>query len=117
MRTLAILALLAAPQQAPEIPADQADALHALIKPQAGEFAYDAKKNAFDRFQIVALGHGWGGNKKQAATTNFYRGGEHRRWPLGLAFELLTTDRPIDRIPPQNANSYRAGDAYFGRGR
>ena len=82
-----------------------------------GFLHYDAKRKSFDRFQIVALGEGWGGNKKQAATTNFYRGGEHRRWPMGIAFELLTTDRPIDRIPPQNANPYRAGDAYFGKGK
>jgi hypothetical protein len=82
-----------------------------------GTLHYDAKKKAFGRFQIVALGNGWGGNRRQAATTNFYRGGEHRRWPMGIAFELLTTDRPIDRIPPQNANPYRAGDAYFGRGK
>ena len=82
-----------------------------------GMLHYDAKKKAFDRFQVVALGNGWGGNKKQAATTNFYRCGDHRRWPMGVAFELLTTDRPIDRIPPQNANLYRAGDAYFGKGK
>jgi hypothetical protein len=80
-----------------------------------GRLRYDASKRRFTRFDIVALGEGWGGNRKQAATTNFYRGGEHRRWPMGIAFELVTTDRPIDRIPPQNANKYRAGDAYFGK--
>jgi hypothetical protein len=74
---------------------------------------YDARKDAIDRFDMVALGEGWGGGSKQAATTNFYRGGEHRRWPMGIAFQLLTTRRPIDRIPPQNANPYRCGDAYF----
>lgn len=82
-----------------------------------GYLAYDAKKERFVRFDVVALGDGWGGTSKQAATTNFYRGGEHRRWPMGIAFEILTTDRPIDRIPPQNANPYRAGDAYFGKDR
>jgi hypothetical protein len=81
-----------------------------------GLLRYDRKAGAFDRFRIVALGHGWGGNRKQAATTNFYRGGEHRRWPMGIAFELLTTDRPIDRIPPQNANPYRAGNRYWESG-
>ncbi len=78
-----------------------------------GYLHYDAKVDAFDRFDIVALGEGWGGDSKQAATTNFYRGGEHRRWPMGIAFQLLATRRPIDRIPPQNANPYRCGDAYF----
>ena len=80
-----------------------------------GFLGYDAKKGRIDRFDVVALGEGWGGNSKLAATTNFYRGGEHKRWPMGIAMELVTTDRPIDRIPPQNANSYRAGDAYFGK--
>jgi hypothetical protein len=82
-----------------------------------GHLHYSAAKKAFDRFEIVALGEGWGGGPRQAATTNFYRGGEHRRWPMGLAIELVTTDRPVDRIPPQNANTYRAGDAYFGKGK
>ena len=80
-----------------------------------GRLRYDARADAFDRFDIIALGEGWGGGPGQAATTNFYRGGEHRRWPMGIAFELLTTRRPIDRIPPQNANEYRCGDAYFGK--
>jgi hypothetical protein len=80
-----------------------------------GTLSFDVKKGRFDRFDIVALGEGWGGNSKQAATTNFYRGGEHRRWPMGIAFELVTTRRPIDLIPPQNANTYRAGDCYFGK--
>jgi hypothetical protein len=80
-----------------------------------GRLRYDARKDAFDRFDIVALGAGWGGGRDQAATTNFYRGGEHRRWPMGIAFKLVTTRRPIDRIPPQNANEYRCGDAYFGK--
>jgi len=78
-----------------------------------GYLHYDRKKDAFDRFDIVALGEGWGGNRHQAATTNYYRGGEHRRWPMGIAFQLLTTRRPIDRIPPQNANPYRCGEAYW----
>jgi hypothetical protein len=80
-----------------------------------GRLRYDAAADAFDRFDIVALGEGWGGGPGQAATTNFYRGGGHRRWPMGIAFELVTTRRPIDCIPPQNANEYRCGDAYFGK--
>jgi hypothetical protein len=83
----------------------------------SGSLRYDRKLDAFDRFDIVALGEGWGGGRRQAATTNFYRGGEHRRWPMGIAFQLLTTRRPIDRIPPQNANPYRCGNTYFQTGR
>jgi hypothetical protein len=80
-----------------------------------GRLRYDAKTDAFDRFDVVALGEGWGGGRDQAATTNYYRGGEHRRWPMGIAMQLVTTRRPIDRVPPQNANEYRCGDAYFGK--
>jgi hypothetical protein len=80
-----------------------------------GTLRYDRKARAFDLFRVVALGQGWGGDRKRAATTNFYRGGEHKRWPMGIAMELLTTDRPIDRIPPQNANPYRAGTSYWAR--
>src|SRR4029450_8555027 len=38
-----------------------------------GHLHFDAKKDAFDRFDIGALGEGWGGGPKQAATTNYYR--------------------------------------------
>ena len=82
-----------------------------------GYLRYDRASDAFDRFDIVALGEGWGGGPRQAATTDFYRGGAHRRWPMGIAVQLLRTRRPIDRIPPQNANPYRCGDAYFGAAR
>jgi len=43
MRTHALILLLMAalqPQSAPELPRGQFDRLHALIKPQAGEFAW-----------------------------------------------------------------------------
>ena len=40
MRTIALLAILAAPQAAPEIPKEKFDRLHALIKPQGGQFAW-----------------------------------------------------------------------------
>ena len=43
MRTIALLLLLMASFQspsAPEIPREKADQLHALIKPQGGEFAW-----------------------------------------------------------------------------
>ena len=40
MKTLALLTLLGAPQAVPEIPKEKFDRLHALIKPQADEFAW-----------------------------------------------------------------------------
>ena len=82
-----------------------------------GFLNYDAKKKRFYRFEIVAFGDGWGGGRRQAATTNFYRGGDHRRWPMGIAFELMKGNRPVDRLPPQNANKYRTGNDYFSSGK
>lgn len=79
-----------------------------------GYLRYDRKRRTFDRFEIVATGEAWGGGSHQAATTNYYRGGEHRRWPIGLAFELVTGERPVDRLPPQNANAYRT-NGYFAK--
>jgi hypothetical protein len=77
-----------------------------------GHLRYNRKSKSFDRFEIVATGEAWGGGSHQAATTNYYRGGEHRRWPIGIAFELVTGERPVDRLPPQNANPYRT-NGYF----
>jgi hypothetical protein len=79
-----------------------------------GHLDYNSRTKAFERIEVVALGEAWGGGARQAATTNFYRGGEHRRWPIGIAFELVTGNRPVDHLPPQNANPYRTGNDYFG---
>jgi len=80
-----------------------------------GNLRYNPNNETFDRIEIVALGEAWGGSSRQAATTNYYRGGEHRRWPIGIAFELVTGERPVDLLPPQNANPYRTND-YFAAG-
>jgi hypothetical protein len=78
-----------------------------------GALIYDLKKKAFTRFDIVALGDAWG------EFTNRYRGagmnGKPKNWPIGIAFELVTGDRPVNRVPPLAACPYRAFD-YFGSG-
>jgi hypothetical protein len=77
----------------------------------SGRLEYDVRKQLFTRFDIVAVGDAWGEG------TNRYRGAgknaEPRRWPLGLAFELVTGNRPIDRIPPFAASRYSTWK-YFG---
>jgi hypothetical protein len=76
-----------------------------------GILIYDRKKQAFTRFDIVSVGDVWG------EYTNRYRGagmnGKPRSWPIGIAFELVTGDRPVDRVPPLEACPYRGFD-YFG---
>jgi hypothetical protein len=79
----------------------------------SGFLDYDRKKQAFTRFDLVGVGDAWGEG------TNRYRGagayGKPRRWPLGMAFELVKADRPVDRIPPFAANQYREyHNDYFG---
>ena len=60
-----------------------------------GYLNYDRAKNAFDRFDVVAVGEHWGSPDKVL---------------LGVAFELAG-DKPADRIAPQGARDLRD---YFG---
>jgi hypothetical protein len=59
-----------------------------------GYLEYDLRKQAFTRFDIVALGDHFGrlGICDSAARPGYQ--------PLGIAFELVTTDSPAERIPP-----------------
>ncbi len=73
-----------------------------------GHLRYDAKKGAFDRFEMVGLGEAWGW-----FTEGYRGGGERRRWPLGLSFEMVSGERPVDRVTPFGALPYAFGDSYF----
>ena len=35
-------------------------------------------------------------------------------WVYGVAFELVTGDAPVDRVPPYNMLHYGGGMKYFG---
>jgi hypothetical protein len=72
-----------------------------------GYIGYDRKKNAIDRFDLVALGGHWG---EGTFTRNALAG----QTPLGVAFELARGDSATDLIPPQAA---RDPGTYFGTGR
>jgi hypothetical protein len=79
-----------------------------------GYLTYDRNKKVLTRFEVAAVGECWGG------VTDYFHGIDSevtlpghalkerdkdavsRRWPIGLAFELVTNDRPVDRIPPFN---------------
>lgn len=84
-----------------------------------GYLAVDRAKKAFTRFDIVAVGDCWGpavagihtGQAREEKPT-----GGPRRYPLGVAFELVKGDRPQDRMNPNGALKYsgREGD-YWGK--
>jgi hypothetical protein len=59
-----------------------------------GMLRYDRSKKAITQLEIVALGDHWG-------RSTFTPGDRPGRKPLGVAFELVTGDKPDQRIPPQ----------------
>ncbi len=71
-----------------------------------GSLDYDRRKQAFTRFDIVALGDHFG---RLGICDSAARPGCQ---PLGIAFELVTRDAPADRIPPGRTIPART---YFGR--
>lgn len=75
-----------------------------------GFLSYSLSKKAFDRFDVVGLGEAWGW------FTEGYRGGPHeprRPLPVGVAFELVSGERPADRVTPFGALPYAFGTSYF----
>lgn len=66
-----------------------------------GVLEYDPQKRVFSRFDVVALGDHFGrlGICDSAARPGLQ--------PLGIAFELVTGDRPADRVPPGRASTAR----------
>jgi len=66
-----------------------------------GFLEYDPKKQVFTRFDMVALGDQFG---RVGLTIGAARRGCQ---PLGVTFELVTGDRPADRVPPGSASTSR----------
>ena len=66
-----------------------------------GFLEYDPQKKVFTRFDLVALGDHFGrlGICDSAARIGLQ--------PLGITFELVTGDRPADRVPPGRTPSSR----------
>jgi hypothetical protein len=74
--------------------ADPAKAQRGFDARLSGVLTYDPRKQAFTRFDAVAVGDYWGGD---------YEGGRFKRpgrTPLGISFELARGDNAIDRVPP-----------------
>lgn len=66
-----------------------------------GFLEYDPKKQAFRRFDVVALGDQFG---RLGISDSGSRPGLQ---PLGISFELVSGDRPGDRVPPGRAPTAR----------
>lgn len=79
-----------------------------------GFLKVDLAGKQFVRFDVVGLGECWG-RRTDAARSGKYDG-PPQRWPIGVAFELVTGERPVDRTPPKKAAPYVSYD-YFGLGK
>ena len=66
-----------------------------------GFLEYDPVKQVFTRFDVVALGNQFG---RVGLTIGAARPGCQ---PLGISFELVTGERPADRVPPGSASTTR----------
>lgn len=91
--------------------ADPAKANRGFDAKLKGALTYDPMKEAFTRFDMVAIGDYWGGD---------YEGGRFKRpgrTPLGISFDLTAGETEIDRVPPlvhmdreQNYRAYFAAE-------
>ena len=72
-----------------------------------GYLEYDTQKEAFQRFDVMALGATWGGE------TVYFRGQGGQVWPgrspMGIFFELALGDSPAARAVPYCAKRYWTG--------
>ncbi len=74
---------------------DDSKGSHGFDAQLTGILEFDPAKEAFTRFDIVAVGDCWGGDWEG---NRFARPG---RAPLGVAFELATGNVASDRVPPK----------------
>ncbi len=75
-----------------------------------GYVTFDHRKNDFTRFDIVGVGKAWG-NKMNYVRRAISSAGYP--WMYGIACNLVTTDTPMDRIPPYNMLHYNGVGKYF----
>jgi hypothetical protein len=102
------------------------------IAPMGGDFrflgylSYNAARKAFDRIDVVALGKGWGGGGEPINGTGKGPFVEYvpvyeqtlRPYGVGIAWELVSGERAVDRVPPGPGHNGYPGWApqeYFGR--
>ncbi len=72
---------------------------------------YEVKEKKFSSFDVVGLGKAWGNRGRFGEREVRIR---EYPWDYGIAWELVTTNEPRDRIPPYNLLHY-AGFPYWGK--
>jgi hypothetical protein len=79
----------------------------------SGTVAYDRMAKDFTRFDLVALGDGWG-RMGDANNRSWFleRPGRH---PVGFAFELVNPSDPANRIVPMGRSAKLRGLGYLAR--
>ncbi len=77
----------------------------------SGAAEFDRARKAFMRFDMVALGDAWG--RMGDANNNSVTVERPGRNPLGVAFELVTGERPADRLVPTGRASKFKSIGYF----
>ena len=75
-----------------------------------GQVHYDAGTRKIDRFDVAGSGQAWG--NKMEYTKREIRIDDYP-WNYGIACELVTGTRAIDRIPPYNLLHYGSAGPYF----
>lgn len=80
--------------------AEKGEAVQGFEPKVLGHLTYDRKKEAFTRFDVVALGDAYG--TPSGAYHFYYRPG---KYPIGIAMELAA-DKPAERIPPRASVVY-----------
>src|SRR5262245_20915353 len=85
---------------------DPSKAGHGYQPRVLGSLCYDRKRNAFTRFDLVAVGDHWDNDGSGA--------GRRGRHPLGIAIELAKGDSPQDRLPPDTTRGGRLAN-YLGQ--
>jgi hypothetical protein len=78
-----------------------------------GEVRYDRRKQTCTAFDVAGVGKAWG--NKMDYVHREIRLDDHP-WMYGIAWELVTGDRPHDRIPPYNLLHYNSTKPYFAEG-
>jgi len=78
-----------------------------------GRVHYDASTRKIDRFDVAGSGQAWG--NKMEYTKREIRIDDYP-WNYGIACELVTGARAIDRIPPYNLLHYGSAGPYFKKG-
>jgi hypothetical protein len=75
-----------------------------------GRLHFDRSAGVFDRFDVIGIGEAWGNKGDDVDREPQLK---THPWLYGIACELVTGGRAIDRIPPYNLLHYGSAGPYF----